>query len=99
MVNQFFPSTQLCPNCGNKQKLELSERIYQCSCGYVEDRDVKSAICIEQEALKQIPTDRREFTLGEISTSTFFTKLNNINGVKVKQVKSLSQEASPLAVG
>ena len=49
MVDRFFPSTQLCPSCENKQKLELSERTYSCKCGYENDRDVKSAICIEKE--------------------------------------------------
>lgn len=86
MVNKFFPSTQICPNCENKHKLELSERIYYCSCGYENDRDIKSAICIEREAMKQIPMDCRELTLREISTSTFFTKLSNINGVKLSKL-------------
>ena len=29
-VDRFFPSTQLCPECGSKRKLGLGERIYIC---------------------------------------------------------------------
>jgi len=59
MVDKFFPSTQLCPECGSKNKHELSERTYVCGCGYSEDRDVKSAICIEAEGMRRVPTDYR----------------------------------------
>ena len=76
-VDKFFPSTKLCPKCGKKNHPMLKDRIYQCECGYELDRDTKSAICIRDEALKQIPVERREFTLGEISSSTFIAKLKN----------------------
>ncbi|NJL70447.1 MAG: transposase, partial [Candidatus Competibacteraceae bacterium] len=38
-VDRFFPSTQLCPSCGQKNKLSLSDRMYVCDCGFVRDRD------------------------------------------------------------
>lgn len=71
VVSKFFPSTQLCPNCKKKNKIPISQRVYKCECGYEEDRDVKSAICVRDEGLKtsQIPTGRRKFTPGEIGTS------------------------------
>jgi len=90
MVSKFFPSTQLCPNCGNKNKLSLSDRIYSCDCGFVKDRDWKSAICIEEEAMKQIPVDDRDFKTREILTSTFFETLVAINGIKVSKLESAS---------
>lgn len=90
MISKFFPSTQLCPECGEKNKLLLSERTYYCNCGYTNDRDVKSAICIEQEAMKQIPMDRRELTARENPSSTFLKALENIHGIKVKQDGSLN---------
>ena len=94
-VNKFFPSTQLCPKCFKKNKLSLNERTYSCSCGYTNDRDVKSAICIKQECLKKIPTDGREFTLGEnLSSAKLFTLLSKISNVKVSKMNSLNQEAS-----
>ena len=58
------------------------------------DRDWKSASCIEIEGMKQIPVDYREFTLGEISTSTFVESLTKISGVHVSKLESLSQEAA-----
>lgn len=88
-VNKFFPSTQLCPECGDKHKLSLNERIYVCNkCRYTKDRDVKSAICIEKEGLKQIPLDERNFKARESSTSAFFDTLNKINGIKVSKLYS-----------
>lgn len=43
MLDKWIPTTQLCPNCGQKNKHKLSERTYHCSCGYVEDRDIHAA--------------------------------------------------------
>jgi len=93
-VDKFFPSTKLCPKCGKKNKPTLSDRVYECDCGFVMDRDWKSASCIEIEGMKQIPVDYREFTLGEISTSTFVESLTKISGVHVSKLESLSQEAA-----
>lgn len=95
-VNKFFPSTKLCPNCNKKNQITLENRLYQCECGYELDRDAKSAICIRDEGLKQIPMEHREFTLGETSTSTFLGALSKINGIQVSKLESLSQEARRL---
>ena len=95
-VNKFFPSTKLCPECGKKNSPTLSDRVYNCDCGFVMDRDVKSAICIRDEGVKQIPVERRKFTLGEISTSVFLGTLMKINGIEVSKLESLSQEAHVL---
>ena len=96
-VSRFFPSTQLCPRCGHKRKLSLSERIYTCyCCGYTEHRDLKSAQCIEYEGLRQLGT---EYTtkLGEESTSAevqaFMQRLDLIPYTRVSKLTSLSQEA------
>jgi putative transposase len=95
-VNKFFPSTKLCPKCGKKNHLTLENRLYQCSCGYELDRDTKSAICIKDEGMKQIPVEYRELTLGEIPTSAFIETLSKINGIRVSKLESLSQEAPTL---
>jgi len=43
-VGRFFPSSQLCSNCGNKQKMPLSERVYVCDqCSVSIDRDINAA--------------------------------------------------------
>ncbi|MFB6468958.1 RNA-guided endonuclease TnpB family protein [Cytobacillus sp. Hz8] len=50
-INKWFPSTKKCSCCGAEKPMSLSERIYQCSCGYVADRDYNSAINIKNEGL------------------------------------------------
>lgn len=94
-VNKFFPSTKLCPSCGNKNEITLENRLYQCECGYKLDRDIKSAICIRDEAMKQLPTEHRKVTLGEIPTSAFLDVLSKINGIQMSKLESSSQEAPP----
>jgi putative transposase len=89
-VDKFFPSTKLCPQCGILNKLGQSERIYKCECGFIEDRDIKSARCIEVEGLKRVPVDYRDFKAREISSSTFFNTLNKINGIKVSKMESMN---------
>jgi putative transposase len=52
-VDRFFPSTQTCDVCGERQKVELSERVFVCQvCGNTKDRDTHSAINILNEGLK-----------------------------------------------
>jgi len=37
--------SQTCPNCGNKKKKELSQRVHNCeNCNFVADRDVAAAM-------------------------------------------------------
>ena len=46
-VAKFYPSTQLCSNCGSKQKLSLDIRTYKCKkCELQIDRDINAAINI-----------------------------------------------------
>jgi putative transposase len=99
MINKFFHSTQLCPKCGCLNKLKISERTYKCGCGFVEDRDIKSAKCIEMEGIrvgkkdKIIPMEHRNFKPEENLSSAFFDVLMKVNGVKVGKMSSMSQEA------
>jgi putative transposase len=101
-VNKFFPSTQLCPKCGCKNKLELKDRIYKCKCGYKKDRDIHAAKNIELEGMKdkkipvsnkitnkyKIPVERRELKTEERNTSTthIFDLLKKINGVRASNL-------------
>lgn len=99
IVDKFFPSTQLCPRCGALNKLKMSDRIYRCECGFVEDRDIKSAVCIELEGMRtlELPMDHRDIKLEENVSSTFFNFLSNIGGIKASKMCSVSQEATGLA--
>lgn len=45
IVDRWFPSSKMCHHCGAiKKDLKLSDRIYRCDCGYVEDRDLNAAL-------------------------------------------------------
>lgn len=44
-ADRWYPSTQLCSNCGARQKMEITERTYNCPhCGLSLDRDLNAAI-------------------------------------------------------
>ncbi|WRM43404.1 hypothetical protein [Staphylococcus phage LY01] len=47
-VSRWFPSTQLCSNCGRRNKIGKS-KTYKCSCGHKIDRDVNAAINLMNE--------------------------------------------------
>ena len=49
IADRFFPSSKLCSCCGNiKKNLKLSDRIYQCECGNVIDRDYQAALNLKR---------------------------------------------------
>jgi putative transposase len=98
MVERTFPSTKLCPKCDKKNIIGLNERTYICECGYVEDRDVKSSLCIEKEGLKRVPVDGRELTPMETLTSTFFASLSKINGVETSKLSRGSRKPQEIEV-
>lgn len=51
-VDKWYPSSQICNSCGRIQKMELKNRVYQCSCGYICDRDINAAKNILKERLR-----------------------------------------------
>lgn len=56
-VDRWFPSSQLCHDCGCKNPLvkDLSVREWACpSCGVLHDRDVNAALNIRDEAMRII---------------------------------------------
>ena len=45
VVDRWYPSSKMCHCCGCiKKGLKLSDRIYKCKCGYIEDRDYNAAL-------------------------------------------------------
>ena len=45
VVARWYPSSKTCHCCGAIRKdLKLSDRIFQCDCGYIEDRDFNAAL-------------------------------------------------------
>ncbi|MGL5873784.1 MAG: RNA-guided endonuclease InsQ/TnpB family protein [Xenococcaceae cyanobacterium] len=62
--------SQTCPNCGQKKKKELSERVHQCSnCGYTCDRDVAAAQVMLKWALGTSVLNRGEESSTSVPTN------------------------------
>ena len=57
IADRFFPSSKLCSCCGEiKKELKLSDRIYQCDCGNIIDRDYQASLNLKrygENVLKQ----------------------------------------------
>lgn len=52
-IDQFFPSSQICSECGSKTKMPLAKRDYDCQqCEMLLDRDINAAINILREATR-----------------------------------------------
>ncbi|MGN8643555.1 zinc ribbon domain-containing protein [Catenibacterium mitsuokai] len=44
-VDRWFPSSKTCHCCKHiKKDLKLSDRVFRCDCGYIEDRDFNAAL-------------------------------------------------------
>ncbi len=67
IVDRWFPSSKTCSACGCiKEKLSLSERVFECSCGLTVDRDLNAAINLSKyipgATGKFKPVDKKEPT-------------------------------------
>ena len=55
IVDRFYPSSKLCHCCSSiKKDLKLKDRIYKCSCGYVEDRDYNASLNLRDAKIYNI---------------------------------------------
>lgn len=55
IADRFYPSSKLCHCCGCiKKDLKLSDRIYKCDCGYVEDRDLNAALNLRDAKIYKV---------------------------------------------
>ncbi|WP_289642040.1 zinc ribbon domain-containing protein, partial [uncultured Dubosiella sp.] len=42
---RWYPSSKMCHCCGSiKKDLKLSDRVFRCQCGYVENRDLNASL-------------------------------------------------------
>ena len=53
-VDRWFPSTKTCSSCGGRRSMELKERIYECKCGFIINRDLNAAVNILNEGLRTL---------------------------------------------
>lgn len=45
IADRFYPSSKTCSHCGEiKKDLKLKDRIFECDCGFVIDRDINASI-------------------------------------------------------
>jgi len=49
VADRFFPSSKLCSSCGQiKEDLTLKDRVYECGCGNILDRDLNAALNLKR---------------------------------------------------
>lgn len=55
VVNRWYPSSKTCHCCGTiKKDLKLSDRIFRCDCGYIEDRDFNAALNLKDATTYEV---------------------------------------------
>ena len=55
VVDRWYPSSKTCHCCGAIRKdLKLSDRIFRCDCGYIEDRDFNAALNLRDATTYEI---------------------------------------------
>ena len=75
IADRFYPSTQICSECGNKQKMPLGKYKYRCKCGFMEDRDINAAINLRNLAVNCTESIN---ACGEESADSFRVKLTSV---------------------
>jgi len=86
VIDKWEPTTKLCPSCGAKNKISLSERTYACECGYTEDRDIHSAKNILLIGQRKFNSGmERISTILEDETSGKLSSLNNLSHNSMKE--------------
>ena len=88
VLSKWEPTTKLCPCCGTLNKIKLSERIYNCACGYTKDRDIHSAqnILLIGQKQKASSAMGRSSTTVEDQTSEFSkSNLGNVSHDSLKR--------------
>lgn len=96
-VDRYFPSTQICDECGTKMNVKLSDRIFHCTkCGNIKDRDWHSAINIKNKGLNISPLRSTEDlnTSGECVSLPFES-----HGAIIRQTHVMNQEAQAFKLG
>ena len=92
VIDRFIPTTKLCPKCHSvKNDLTLADRVYECSCGYHEDRDVhaaKNMIGIAKSCFEDgfVPMEHREITLTEFKASIADEILSSKSGRRSEKI-------------
>ncbi len=82
VADRFYPSSQLCSNCQNKQKMPLSKRVYECeNCSLKIDSDLNASIHMELYP-----------TTDSLSESKACEESNQLNGESIKDSPEAGSE-------
>lgn len=55
-IDRWYPSSQICSNCGMRKPMPLSKRTYECErCGLILDRDMNAAVNILHVGIANYP--------------------------------------------
>ena len=55
IVDRWFPSSRTCHCCKSiKKDLKLSDRLFRCDCGYIEDRDFNAALYLRDATTYEV---------------------------------------------
>jgi putative transposase len=59
-IDRFVPTTKICSNCRKKHQLTLRDRVLNCDCGLVMDRDHNAAMNIKTIGASMVkPSDNK----------------------------------------
>ena len=85
VIPRYIPTSQTCSRCGHRERISLSERIFNCDdCSLVMDRDLNAAINVLGE---NVPVEYREVKPVDTKTNTeLMDYLNRIPGVSASLV-------------
>lgn len=99
MIDRYLPTTKICPKCHARNKLSLSDREYSCSCGFSEDRDIKSAktiLCLGNKEKIHTSKELRSLPVEDL-TSVFkdYVFENKLNPLNQEAPAALARGSSP----
>ncbi|AUR92323.1 putative transposase [Vibrio phage 1.170.O._10N.261.52.C3] len=75
-IDKWWPSSQLCCECGrqNKEIKSLSIRSWQCSCGATHHRDYNASVNILKKGLEDLSVESTDYIRGEFLCSFDYVK-------------------------
>lgn len=86
LLDQWFPTTKHCFQCGNDLEIGLSQRAYKCDCGFEMDRDIHAT-------LNMIEYYKQYKKLQSVGT----TDLKPVRKISYKNYKELSKQEALLS--
>ncbi len=83
-VDRWYPSSQICSECGHRQKMPLHIRVYECgSCGISINRDLNAAINIKQTTFGT----KESHACGDTNTGDVIRRTSRHVSLKQEKVK------------